>query len=305
MKIKYREIRLQKASLALVEKANQILSYYEERGVPVTLRQLYYRFVALDWFPDSWKDKKTGSTNNMRSYKNLACIINDARLTGLISWTAIIDRTRGLESRSTWENPGHACRSIAEQYHEDLWADQPKRVELWVEKDAITGTVERVCNEFSVPFLSCRGYTSQSEMWASAQRLHRHEDAGQQAIVLHLGDHDPSGVDMTRDVDDRLVMFMGGITMERIALNMDQVRKYKPPPNPAKITDKRAKGYIRTYGRKSWELDAIEPDELVRIVRKAIEGHLDRKKWKKSNDRMEENRRILMGLEQHIPEDKR
>jgi len=150
---------------------------------------------------------------------------------------------------------------------------------VWIEKDALVGVIERICAELDVPYFSCRGYTSQSEMWAASRRLADYMDDGQQPVILHLGDHDPSGKDMTRDITDRLNLFSHGIDVDRLALNMDQIDQYDPPPNPAKITDARAEVYIAEFGKSSWELDALEPSVLSGLVRTAVATMRDDGLW--------------------------
>jgi hypothetical protein len=147
-----------------------------------------------------------------------------------------------------------------------------------------------------VPFFACRGYTSQSEMWSAGRRLARHARLGQTPIIFHFGDHDPSGIDMTRDIDDRLRLFTGGLDVNRLALNMDQVEQYSPPPNPAKITDSRAAVYIREYGDESWELDALDPATLAALVRTAVEGIRDKDKWSEAKSKEDEARRLLTAV---------
>jgi hypothetical protein len=164
---------------------------------------------------------------------------------------------------------------------------------VWIEKEALAGVFERVCDELRVPFFACRGYTSQSEMWAAAQRLRRHSKGGQTPIIFHFGDHDPSGIDMTRDIIDRLRLFMGGLKVERLALNMDQVDEYQPPPNPAKVTDSRADAYIARFGGESWELDALDPNALATLVRNALNGIRDETLWEESGQGEAEARRQL------------
>jgi hypothetical protein len=239
--------------------------------------------------------------NTMREYQNLASVINDARLAGLVSWTAIIDRTRNLESMPHWEDPKQFMESVMPQFAIDKWLEQPNRVEVWIEKDALVGVIERICRKHDVAYFSCRGYTSQSEMWSASQRLIEYRDAGQTPIIIHLGDHDPSGKDMTRDIDDRLAMFMEeGIEINRIALNMEQVRKYRPPPNPAKITDSRAKGYIAEFGSKSWELDALDPKVLMALVQDTILEYRDERIWKAAVKLEAEGRERLVELTEQI-----
>ncbi len=276
-------------SKVMIARANKIIEEYNAQGFTLTLRQLYYQFVARDFIP-----------NTVKSYKMLGTVINDARLAGLIDWNAIEDRTRNVRSLSHWTDPADIVRACASQFHVDLWATQPHRVEVWIEKDALVGVIEGACEEYDVPFFSCRGYVSQSEMWGAAMRAVKRaertrpttrdsalrslgiaERDPQRTIVLHFGDHDPSGIDMTRDITDRINMFCarhgypGIFEMRRLALNMDQVQQYEPPPNPAKITDSRFNAYQEVHGDESWELDALEPSVLDTLIRDEIVSLLD------------------------------
>jgi hypothetical protein len=133
-------------------------------------------------------------------------------------------------------------------------------------------------------------------MWSAAQRLIGHEDAGKETVVLHLGDHDPSGVDMTRDIHDRLRLFGSSTRVERIALNMDQVRRYDPPPNPAKVTDSRAAGYVAEHGGESWELDALPPDVLDALITEAVQEYRDESLWGESTQAMQAEKRQLQAV---------
>ncbi len=241
-KIFYQLTKFRDAALHTIARANQILEEYAEKGYDLTLRQLYYQFVARGLI-----------ANNMREYKNLGSIINDGRLCGLIDWDHIVDRTRNVRSNAHWERPHDIIEACARQFQFDKWSDQESRIEVWIEKDALVGVVERVCTQLDIPYFSCRGYVSQSEIHEAAlDRFKPWADAGQQVVILHLGDHDPSGIDMTRDIESRLHIFGADVDMRRIALNMAQVRQYNPPPNPAKITDSRATKYIEEHGDESW-----------------------------------------------------
>lgn len=279
-KIKYKDIKLKTKALQTVIAANKIIDEYTAQGYDLTLRQLYYQFVSRDLIPNSQKE-----------YKNLGSVINDGRLAGLIDWNRIHDRTRNLRELSSWNDPSDIIDSAAAGYRNDLWRNQKHRIEVWVEKDALVGVLEGVCNDLRVPYFSCRGYTSQSEMWVASQRLLRHERKGQQAIIMHLGDHDPSGIDMSRDIQDRLELFTGGrVEFERLALNMDQVQQYNPPSNPAKTTDIRYEGYRSIYGDESWELDALEPSVIEQLIRDAVAPHRDEEQWKEDQAHEDEGR---------------
>lgn len=280
-KICYVKRKFNSGALETIAKANEIIGEYESQGFALTLRQLYYQFVARDLIP-----------NTDKSYKNLGSVINDARLAGLIDWHHITDRTRHLRSNSHWSDPGSIIKSAADSYKIDLWERQEYRPEVWVEKDAMLGVIEAACGALDVPYFSCRGYTSQSEMWTAAMRINRNARE-QTPVIFHLGDHDPSGMDMTRDIIDRIELFMGGVKLERLALNMDQVEEYHPPPNPAKITDSRAKAYIAEYSDESWELDALEPKVIVDLIRTNVEALRDTKIWREDVKRMEKEKKLL------------
>lgn len=281
-KIRYIDRNFSRRSLALIDQANTVIREYAAQGFTLTLRQLYYQFVARDLLP-----------NRVSEYKRLGSVVNDGRLAGLIDWNAIEDRTRNLASLAHWSDPSEIVAGAAAQYRVDKWDTQPHRVEVWIEKEALAGVFERVCTQLDVPFLSCRGYTSQSEMHAAALRLKGIARGGQRPVILHFGDHDPSGIDMTRDIRDRLRLFGVPLELRRLALNMDQVEQHRPPPNPAKETDSRFAGYIARFGGESWELDALEPALLAKLVRDTVEGLLDGDAWAKRVKAEHQQRELL------------
>jgi hypothetical protein len=263
--------KFQKATLAVIQQANVIIDEYAERGFTLTLRQLYYQFVARGLVGE----------NSQREYKRLGAIISDARLAGLVDWDAIEDRTRYVRRLSSWDDPADIINGAAKQYREDLWSGQRWRPEVWIEKDALVGVLEGVCEEYRVPHFPCRGNNSQSAQYEAGKRFVRHLAGGLTPIVLYLGDHDPNGLDMTRDNRDRLAMFAReDVEVRRLALNIDQVRQYDPPPNFAKETDSRFAAYVRQYGTtECWELDALDPAVIAGLVRTAVEGLIDRDAW--------------------------
>lgn len=290
MKIEYEEWLPNRDSLATLTRADAICEEYAAEGYDLTLRQLYYQFVARGWIP-----------NSHQSYKRLGSIINKGRLGGFIDWDHIVDRTRKIAGHSHWTGPGQIIKSSARSFRLDLWADQPTRVEVWVEKEALAGVVQRVANLWDVDYFSCRGYVSQSELWRAVERLDGYLEDDQDVVILHLGDHDPSGIDMTRDIADRIEVFRTGngsldwgtVEVRRIALNADQISEFNPPPNPAKLTDSRASAYVAEFGYQSWELDALDPRELHRLIEDHITGIIDIDRY---NARYQEQRRIKSGL---------
>lgn len=144
-KICYRKKKFSPDRLDKIEKTNIIVAEYKAQGYELTLRQIYYQFVSRGYV-----------ANNMREYKNLGDVINDGRLAGLIDWEALVDRTRALKDLAHWDDPADIIAACAKQFRLDKWDNQPVRVEVWVEKDALVGILERVCEEMDVPYFSCR-----------------------------------------------------------------------------------------------------------------------------------------------------
>lgn len=287
-KIEYVSKNFNPASLAMIENANEIIAEYTAKGFVLTLRQLYYRFVSKDLLP-----------NTQQNYKRLGSVINDARLAGLVDWNAIEDRTRSVEELSHWDSPASIIEVCASSYRVDKWRDQKYRPEVWIEKQALAGVFERICRELDIPYLACKGYNSASVVWRSGMRLKRIIEDGQTPLILHFGDHDPSGLDMTRDISDRMGVFMADVRVERMALNMAQVEEYNPPPNPTKLTDSRAhgeNGYIAIHGHESWELDALPPDVLNDLVRTEVEKLRDDDQWQEDVDTENEYRATLRAI---------
>lgn len=284
-KICYTPKNFRAATLGQIAIANAIIEDYHAQGFDLTLRQLYYQMVARGHIE-----------NSERSYKNFGNVIDDGRLAGLIDWSRIVDRTRKLRENGHWSDPASIIGSAAASFQIDKWAGQAYRVEVWVEKDALIGVVEVAARRLDIPYFACRGYTSQSEMWAAAQRLARWQRRGQTPVILYLGDHDPSGIDMTRDVIDRLDLFAGGFQVDRLALNWNQIEQFNPPPNPAKMTDSRAQGYIAQFGLESWELDALDPATLTGLIESAVLTFRDEDAWAEAVAEEEEGLDLLRAV---------
>jgi len=280
VKIQYEELNLRKVTRDMLAAANVIIESYQAQGLKLTLRQLYYQFVQRGWLP-----------NTDKNYDKLVDAIGKGRNAGLIDWDAIVDRLRPRKKRAEWSTPALAVEAIAEQYRSDIWRDQPTRCEVWVEKDALSDIVESVCYPLGVSYVVCRGYISQTAIWKAAQRFLREWiDHEQRTVVLYLGDHDPSGLDMPRDIQKRLNLYakrmfstglgpsfthVAPVMVESIALTMAQIEEYEPPPNPAKMSDSRASDYVAEHGYESWELDALEPTVLSSVIEDAVWATLE------------------------------
>ncbi len=271
MKEKFIDHKFSAASLSLVGICNSILEEYRNQGYRLSLRQLYYQLVARDHIE-----------NTVKSYKRIGGLVSDARLAGLLDWEMIEDRGRESIVNSHWSTPKQILRSAARSFQMDRWKGQTAYVEVFVEKDALSGILLPVCSEMDVRFTANKGYSSSSAMYEASKRLLGAAMNGSEVHIIYLGDHDPSGIDMTRDIRERFELFTRdqySFQVHRLALNYDQVELWQPPENPAKETDSRYEAYAKEFGESSWELDAVEPATLADLVREQISDLIDWERW--------------------------
>lgn len=290
----FKTVRFSSQSRERIDLCNEIISDYLAQGLKLTLRQLYYQLVTRNVFPNSEK-----------SYKTLGSLLNDARLAGRVDWDAIEDRVRRPKKAAEWENLTELVESALYSFRLPRWQGQDTYAELWVEKDALAGVLEPLAHEYHVTLMVNRGYSSASAMYEASKRFMRGRNQAESnyyntdeleraGVLLYLGDHDPSGEDMVRDIRDRLETFgVQNLTVEKIALTTAQVQEYNPPPNPAKMSDSRAAAYVAKHGAVSWEVDALPPNVLARIVRDSFQDIIDVKAMNKVKAKEEEDKKRL------------
>lgn len=288
-RIAYNDWSPTKASKLALAHAVRALQDYAAEGYTVTLRQLYYRLVGRGQIE-----------NNLRSYKNLGNLMTKARMAGIVDWEAIEDRAREFHRPIIRESIPALLSILPDNILYDRWSRQDYYIEVWVEKEALGNVIEKACGPYFVPHMACKGYLSASEAWRGGERMRKRIEQGKCCVVIHLGDHDPSGIDMTRDNQQRLWTFARsmGVTVDRIALNMDQIEQYDPPPNPAKESDSRAVNYKSKYGNTSWELDALEPAVIERLITDKIKKYIDPVEWESVTEEEDHKKAILETLHQ-------
>lgn len=323
---------------------NQIISIvtaYRKQGYVLTLRQLHYQFVS--------KDMKY--VNHQTAYKKLGSILDDCRYSGLIDWSAIEDRGRTPYIPYSVDDMEDALQDTIDQYRLDRQKGQENHIEVWSEKDALSGIFKRTTIKYHVKLVVNKGYTSSSAAYSAYQRFCDKILEGKKVVILYLGDHDPSGLDMVRDINERLMFFfthgttlsgnddfmqlvndwwddedeynytwMGMVEegflseksaeilrnnedyddkydraveefdcgkiawyiknhdlfrVEPIALTKWQIDLYNLPPNPTKLSDTRAMGYINEFGKTCWELDALDAPVLTQLIETNIKNNID------------------------------
>lgn len=260
------KLRLHNKNKEKLVVVNGIVEEYFSEGYTLTLRQLYYLLVSQGLIP-----------NTPMEYEKLGSLLVRGRMGGVVDWSAIEDRVR-VPFLPYWATDVDGAINDTIKFYR-LYRQKWQRVyvELWVEKDALSGVLSPITSHYHINLMVNRGYSSCSAMYDAFKRFRwQSETLGKSICILYVGDHDPSGLDMIRDVEDRMKAFgLQGYEVKHIALTMEQIKKYNPPPNPAKEKDSRFDWYKEKFGEVSWEADALKPKVLNQIVRDNIEGLID------------------------------
>ncbi|MBA7546242.1 hypothetical protein ES705_38627 [subsurface metagenome] len=253
---------------------NEIISQYD---IKLTVRQIYYRLIS---------DPYVLFENTRSRYNQFDRILVRARERGEVDYTRIEDKTRtALGGDYGFDNPQEFLRSEIDylkncwqDYKMEIWTNQDYKLEIWVEKDALSNLIFQVAKDFRVLVFPSRGYSSFTKIMECLERLEGYND--KKRIILHLVDHDPSGIEMTQDLENRLLAYGGdSIKIKRIGLTYDQIEKFNLKPNPVKKSDTRAREYINRFGSNCWELDALPPLELQNLVVESIKEYIDFDAW--------------------------
>ena len=262
-----------------IDKLNLVTTVLEDLKIykPLTLRQVYYQLVGKGYIE-----------NNKSQYVMLSKLLKWARIDGYIPWSDIEDRVRSYHGGGGWDNVdqyvNYEIDSIFKFYSRDLAQSQPKYIEIWIEKDALSSIFTRAATKYNVPVTVCRGFSSVSFLNDFKARLDNYSQ-GRPAVMLYFGDFDPSGVEMLDSMKTTLQEELGvaNIEFKRIGLLKDDIEKYELPNNPdaLKKTDTRAEKHVLKYGQLAVELDALSPAILEQKIKDAIETEFDMRLFEK------------------------
>lgn len=331
---------------------NRIIEEYRREGYVLTLRQLYYQLVSRDIIP-----------NKQSEYAKLSTLLTKGRMAGVVDWGAIEDRNRRPYIPYWVNGINGAIQDTINQYRLNRQKDQKYYIELWVEKDALSGVLKKITEHYHIKLIVNKGYSSTSAMYDAYERVRDNLLEGKRVVILYLGDHDPSGLDMIRDINDRTKTFIGNseeikelwdnmypqdeeimqelregyywedeeyfsyefensngeidkdmdfakcyahkfyddkVEVRPIGLTMEQIRQFAPPPNPAKVKDPRAKWYVKKFGQVSWEVDALNPETLHKLVRENVEGLIDIDKFNEKIKQEERDKQKIKKLTENV-----
>lgn len=263
----------------VVAQIQGIVNRYQKMGFTLTLRQLHYQFVKNNWI-----------VNHDSAYKKLGNILDDCRYGGEIDWNSIEDRGRVPHLLYAVDSVDEALSDTVDYFRRNRQEGQKIVVEVWSEKDALSAILKRVTEKYHVRLVINKGYTSSSAIYGAYRRILEHHSNEQKTIILYFGDHDPSGLDMIRDISDRLTHMLSNgkyklepddcLQVIPIGLNMRQIKQFRLPPNPTKMTDSRSAGYITKHGKTCWEVDALDPDVLMELLENNIKEIVDMDQYK-------------------------
>ncbi len=250
--------RRSKAEIATIRDGLFKLLYHES---PMTVRQVFYRAVSSGLIGKTEADYK----------QTIGRLLVEMRRDGTIPFEWLADNTRWMRKPTSYSSQERMLQITAQTYRRAIWNDQHDYVEVWLEKEALAGVVVDVTAEWDVPLMVTRGYPSLSYIHAAAQAI---SAQGKPAYLYYFGDHDPSGVDIPRAVNQgiRELAPDAEIHFERVAVLPSQIEEFGLLTRPTKMTDSRSKGFVG----ESVEVDAIPPASLRELVRDCIERHVDR-----------------------------
>jgi hypothetical protein len=261
------------------------LEVFEQYDTALTLRQLYYRLVSRHLFE-----------NTVNSYKRLSRLMVRAREERAVPVNCLEDRSRRVLGRgdtgykSATDFLKKRVASLKESYKDfrmPMWVDQPFNLLISLEKDALSRLVGDEANKYYIRTFPTRGYPSFTYVSRMASYI-RNRLKGKPTVVLYFGDFDPSGVDIERDLGERLQKYGAGeFKVRRVALTKEQIMQYSLPPMPVKKSDARAPSFVSNFGEETVELDALEPNVLKLLVHRSVAEHIDLMAWKRKEDEIE------------------
>lgn len=310
-------------AMTLVRQCVQIVTSFSNRGFRMTLRQLYYQLVKDNIIPNQEKQYKRLSAllsdARLMGFIDWSAIEDRIRVPRMPSefenLDELVDAALASYRLPRWRDQPYYCelwvekdalagilQPLAREFHVPMMVNRG-----YSSQTAMYDAGKRFllgCYGAKLPYMTLaqflKGTEEGDKAGASAfmkevQMLNREKlpEAKKEAILFYLGDHDPSGEDMVRDIQERLEMYGVTLDVRKLALTMDQVKEYDPPPNPAKMTDPRAAKYVDEHGATSWEVDALGPDVLDQLIRDSFEAVIDSDKMEAIKEEEEADKELL------------
>ena len=245
------------------KKRKELILDWARQHRPVTVRQIFYRLSTLEAVDKS-----------ERGYKVVGRLCTQMRLDGEIPFSYFADNTRWMRRPRTYNTIEEALELTAQTYRKSLWQNQTAAAEIWLEKEALAGVIYPVTSLWDVPLMVVKGYPSVTFLHTAASQMKNdYFHHNRITKIFYLGDRDPSGLDIFRNITERIPEFAQNtpIIFSHVAVTPAQVRRWQLPSRPTKKKDSRAKD----FEGESVELDAILPSDLRQLVTDCIEKVID------------------------------
>jgi hypothetical protein len=254
---------------ATLAREEAILEIVEERA-PITVRGICYALFVRKLIPSM----------EVLQTQRISRITTKMREAETLDWTKIVDDSRMVERAKTWDDPDSIIRAAVNTYRRDNWQEQPTIVEVWSEKGTVQGVLKPVLDDLGIAFRVMKGFGSFTRVKEAAVDSNADLARNQQTVALYVGDWDPSGMHMSAiDLPGRLARYGGQVQLKRIAIVKADHARLPHFDARTKAADSRHRWFVDKYGRRCWELDAMDPNALRNRVRRAIESYIDWIKW--------------------------
>lgn len=251
----------------LIQEAREILM----RENPMTIRQLFYRLVSIQ-----------ALQNNRSDYQRLSRIMTDARKDYEVDFDWIVDRSKTEYIPNVWDDASGYLKTVAKSYRKDRWRDQTYYIEIWSEKDTLYGVLEPILDKYGVVFRAHRGFSSTTKKHELAELF---QAIDKPIVIFYLGDFDPSGMEIPRDLIEQLEEYGAyGFELKIIAILRSDIKDFNLPPLRVKDKDSRAKGFKSKYGSEAVEVDALPPVALRDRVESLIWSLIDIEPWQRAEE---------------------
>ena len=257
-----------------------VLRSLDQQGPPMTVRGLFYNCENVYHV--------VGKTE--QGYEQVAAQVLAMRRAGVLPYSFIADNTRWMRKPRTYDGLAAFFEEGAKAYRRALWTGRNVYVEVWCEKDAIAGILREITDEWDVPLLVVRGYSSETFAFNAAEQI---KSMGKETYIYYFGDWDPHGVGISRDIERKLRGFGARFSFTRVAVTGEQVRSGGLPTRPPKAKDPKS----RTWLGPCVEVDAVPANTLRDMVRSCIERHVDREFLERTRKAEEAERATLRAYE--------
>jgi hypothetical protein len=266
---------------------------------PMTVRQTFYALLGKPTIVDDWREHRrtTLICKDERDYKGTVMRLMGAmREDGVLPWEWVADESRWMRKPKSYLDLNSALIELQSRFRADRWCEQDSRVEIWCEKNALSGIIFPITSQYDVPFMVGAGFSSKTFLHDAAMEA---VEAGKPTVIGYIGDHDPSGKHIIKRLERDLRRYVNRkvkITVQKLAVTPELIEKYALPTRPTKT---KGNAHAKNWkGGRSVEVDALPMDALRILVNDFIVGHINAKEsrihsWHAADERQGATREAI------------